>query len=287
MISVDSTIHPVYSSANGELQKRGLKSLGKEKKNAPITNRVMTGAEIARAKKRSGLPLTEENKANLRKDRKETRDLRKERLKRKAKRLKGVVLDNGKKALVYVLTKLTPQKKGFDGMSFADGTTAPSMALSQGFIKTLPDGSTEIVKAEDVVKSSTGAFFDKNEVAKVYMVDKSTVTQPMIDRITIPVAPSGDGQPTTQQQKTTSSDLAIIVPEDQVKSDPVSGEPLLKVDVESADNLTDAEKAKIAQKQGEDNKTNKRKKILIGVGIGLVVIIAGFMIYKNMNRGGK
>jgi hypothetical protein len=138
------------------------------------------------------------------------------------------------------------------------------LSQSQDFVKTNPDGTTTIVKKEDVVKSSTGAFYDKNEVAKVYMVDKATVTQPMIDRITVAVAPTGDNINTTEQQKTTDSDLAIVVEDKNITLDE-NGQPVLKIDAsQGADTMTDEQKAIVAKYDtNKDGKLDKEERAKI------------------------
>lgn len=206
---------------------------------------------------------------------------------RKAKRLKRVKLRSGKTANVYVLTKLSPRKAGFDGeFSYADDPVS-TLTQSEDFVKTNPDGTTTIIKKEDVVKSSTGAFYDKNEVAKVYGVDKSVVTQPMIDRITVAVSPTGNNPTTTEEQKTVNSDLAIVVEDKNIELD-ANGQPVLKVDnVVNADQLTEEQKAKLAQEQADAEKKKKMQKIVIWGGVAVVAIVVGVIVYRRMSRGGK
>jgi hypothetical protein len=219
--------------------------------------------------------------SDKRKARQEVRSTR--RANRKAKRLKRVRLRSGKTANVYVLTKLAPRKSGFDGeFSYADDVSV--LSQSQDFIKTNPDGTTTTIKKEDVVKSSTGAFYDKNEVAKVYGVDKATVTQQMIDRITVAVAPTGDNTNTTEQQKTTDSDLAIVVEDTKITLD-ANGQPILKVDAgDGADNMTEEQKAKLAKEQAEADKKKRMQKIFIWGGVAVVAIIVGVVVYKRMSK---
>lgn len=246
MITVESSANPVYSSANGE-----------------------------RKSKRQAKPLTERQTNRM------TR-----RSVRKAKRLKKVKLRSGKTANVYVLTKIFPKKTNFDGDSFSYADDQIStLTQSENFIKTNADGTIETVAKEDVVKSSTGAFYDKNEVAKVYMVDKATVTQPMIDRITVAVVATGDNLNTSEEQKTNLSDLGIIVDDKNTKLDE-NGELFLKFDVEAgAENMTEAQKAEIAKKQAEEDKKARTRKVLIWSAVGIGILIAGIFVFRKMSKG--
>jgi hypothetical protein len=204
---------------------------------------------------------------------------------RKAKRLKRVKLRSGKTANVYVLTKLSPKKASFDGFSYLDDPVA--LTQSEDFVKTNPDGTTSIIKKEDVVKSSTGAFYDKNEVAKVYGVDKSVVTQQMIDRITVAVTPTGNNPTSAEEQKTVNSDLGIVVNDNQIELD-VNGQPVLKIDnTENGDNMTDEEKAILAQQEADAEKKKKMRRIVIIGGITIVAIVVGVIVYRRMSKGGK
>lgn len=246
MITVESTANPVYSDASGRSRRKPTTDKKQERQDARSTRR-----------------------AN-----------------RKAKRLKRVKLRSGKTANVYVLTKLSPKKTGFDGeFSYADDVSV--LSQSQDFVKTNPDGTTTIIKKEDVVKSSTGAFYDKNEVAKVYGVDKATVTQPMIDRITVAVAPTGENPNTTEQQKTTESDLAIVVEDKNITLD-ANGQPVLKVDaVEGGDNMTEEQKAKLAQEQADADKKKRMRKIIIWGGVAVVAVVIGVVVFRKMRQSGK
>jgi len=216
-------------------------------------------------------------KKEFKTDRKSVRALRKvgRKAKRNARKLKRVKLRNGKTAMVYVLTRLKPVKK-----SGADES------LSIQYVKTYPDNTTSVVLAEDVVKTTDGKFFDKNEVAKAFGVEKSAVTQQMIDRYIIPVAPTTEASPTTTEvQKSPTSDAGVIVPEEKVVMDE-DGNPYVSDDLKADGEILGSDDVKEDDKKAQGGMT-KNQKIVLWVGVGLAVVIIGVVVYRKMssNKG--
>jgi len=192
--------------------------------------------------------------------------------KRNARKLKRVKLRNGKTAIVYVLSRLRPVKK-----SGADES------LTMEYVKTYPDGTTGVVKAEDVVKTTDGKFYDKNEVAKAFGVEKTAVTQQMIDRYVIPVAPTTDATTTTTEvPKSENSDGAVVVPDEKVVTDE-NGNQFLADDTKAEGDLLASDDVKEDDKKAQGGMSKTQKYILWG-GIGLVAIIIGVVVYRKMSK---
>lgn len=193
--------------------------------------------------------------------------------KRNAKRLKRVKLRNGKSAMIYVLSRLRPVKK-----SGADES------LSIQYVKTYPDMTTAVISAEDVVKTADGKFYDKNEVAKAFGVEKTAVTQQMIDRFIVPVAITTDGAETKEVDKTDkSADAGVIIPEEKVVLDE-DGNPYVGEDLKVEGDLLGSDDVKEDDKKKQSGMT-KTQKIVLGVGIGIVVLTIVVVVYRNMSKG--
>lgn len=216
-------------------------------------------------------------RADRKKSRSEARATRKSnrKAKRNAKKLKRVKLRNGKTASVYVLSRLRPVKK-----SGADES------LSVQYVRTYPDQTTAVIKAEDVVKTTDGKFYDKNEVAKAFGVEKTAVTQQMIDRYIIPVAPTSDATTTTNEvPKSENSESGVVVDESKVVTDE-NGDQFLATDTKAEGDLLASDDVKEDDKKAQGGMTKTQKYILWG-GIGVVAIILGVVIYRKMSNKGK
>lgn len=195
--------------------------------------------------------------------------------KRNARKLKRVKLRNGKSVSVYVLSRLKAVRK-----SGADES------LSVQYVRTYPDQTTAVIKAEDVVKTTDGKFYDKNEIAKAFGVEKTAVTQQMIDRYIIPVAPTSENTTTTNEvPKSETSDNAVVIDDTKIVTDE-NGNQFLKDDTKSegdggSDDVKDDDK-----KKAEEG-LSKTQKIILWGGIGLVVVIIGVVVYRKMSSKGK
>ena len=190
--------------------------------------------------------------------------------KRNARKLKRVKMRNGKSAMIYVLSRLRAVKK-----SGADES------LSVQYIKTYPDNTTGVIAKEDVVTTADGKFYDKNEIAKAFGVEKTAVTQQMIDRFIVPVAVTTDGTETKEVDKTDkSADAGVIIPEEKVVLD-ADGNPYVAEDLKNEDG-TGSDDVKVDDKKAQSGMT-KTQKIILGVGIGLVVLTIVYVVYRKMS----
>jgi hypothetical protein len=207
-----------------------------------------------------------------RQTRQETRTTRRtnRKTKRNAKKLKRVKMRNGKSAMIYVLSRLRAVKK-----SGADES------LSVQYIKTYPDNTTGVIAKEDVVTTADGKFYDKNEIAKAFGVEKTAVTQQMIDRFIVPVAVTTDGTETKEVDKTDkSADGGVIIPEEKVILGE-DGNPYVAEDLKNEDG-TGSDDVKVDDKKAQSGMT-KTQKIILGVGIGLVVLTIVYVVYRKMS----
>lgn len=220
----------------------------------------------------SGKPTRSDRKQSRSEARATRRSNRK--AKRNARKLKRVKLRNGRTAVVYVLSRLRPVKK-----SGADES------LTMEYVKTYPDGTTGVVKAEDVVKTTDGKFYDRNEIAKAFGVEKTAVTQQMIDRFIIPVAPTSDATTTTTEvPKSENSDGAVVVPDTKVVTD-ANGDQFLADDTKAEGDLLASDDVKEDDQKAQGGMSKRQKYILWG-GIGLVALIIGVVVYRKMSKKG-
>ena len=137
----------------------------------------------------------------------------------------------------------------------------------------------------NVVKTTDGKFYDKNEIAKAFGVDKTAVTQQMIDRYIIPVAPTSENTTTTNEvPKSETSDNAVVIDDTKIVTDE-NGNQFLKDDTK-AEGEGGSDDVKVDDKKAQGG-MSKTQKIILWGGIGLVVVIIGVVVYRKMSSKGK
>jgi hypothetical protein len=246
MISVQTDL-PVYSNARGSRNRQERKmSPKKEERNLARGQRI--------------------------EERKFARGQRK--AKRNAKRLVRVTRKNGRKVFVYPLTKLRPVSK-FSG-SNGQTTIAPIVPASTEYLKTFPDGTTVNIPASRVIVHSTGVY-DKNDIAKIFNVDPTTLNQTMIDAYIV-------GMPAASQNATTANEAdknnpnnatGLIVDDTKVVMDE-NGNPYVDNEV-----LKEGEPDKDIKDEDKPKMSNTQKYLLVGGA----VLVGGLLIYYFMNKG--
>lgn len=218
---------------------------------------------------------------------KETRQLNRDtrQMERKAKRnapkLKRVKRKNGSSALVMKLIKLVPVKK--QKFSGGNGVLTAIVPTTTEYTKTFEDGTTITIPASDVIVNTAGVF-DKSDIARAFGVAKETLTPEMIDKYLVYLVPTPtNATTTTETDKSATADVSIVIDPTKVVVTP-EGE-FLKTDVQDPN----APIVNVADEQKADQKPLvKWEKYLLWGGIGVGVLIIGYIIYKKTtNKGGK
>jgi len=224
----------------------------------------------------SGTPTKQETRQLDRQNRRTDR-----KAKRNAPKLKRVKRKNGSSALVMKLIKLVPvRKQKFSG---ADAVLTAIIPTSTEYTKTFEDGTTIIIPASDVIVNTAGVF-DKSDIARAFGVTKETLTPEMIDKYLVYLVPTpSNATTTTETDKSPTADVSIVIDPTKVVVTP-EGE-FLKTDVQDPNapvvNVADEQKA-------EQKPLVKWEKYLLWGGIGVGVLIIGYIIYKKTtNKGGK
>jgi hypothetical protein len=253
MISVE-TINPVYSSAEGRIKTKKIRS-----GSSPL------GKTLEDTKKRQAKDLRIANR----------------KAKRNAPKLKRIRRKNGRNAFVMRLIKLVPIQKT-QKFSGGDSTITAIASPVTEYEKKFADGTTIKIPATDVIVNTAGVF-DKNDIARAFGISKEALTQQMIDNYLVYIAPaSANSDTATETTKSASSDVAIEVPDDKLVT--TEEGTFLATDTQGQDEtLKD-----VAQEQkAEQQPLKKYEKVILWGGIALVVVIAGVIIYRKMNKGGS
>jgi len=207
-----------------------------------------------------------ETKTNKNQDRK---------AKRNARRLIRVTRKNGKKVFVYPLTKLKPISK-FSG---GDGNTTivPVVAQPTEYTKTFPDGTSITIPANRVFVHSTGVY-DKNDIAQIFNVDPSILTQQMIDAYIVGMPPaSKNATQTTETDANANSDTGIVVPDKNVVVDD-NGNAFVDKETQPK-----AEPDKDVKDEQKDQKSSMQKYFIWG-GIILAIGVIGYFVLKQTGK---
>jgi hypothetical protein len=151
------------------------------------------------------------------------------------------------------------------------------------YTKTFEDGTTIVIPASDVIVNSAGVF-DKSDIARAFGVTKESLTPEMIDKYLVYIVPTSSGATTTTEtDKSATADVSIVI--DPTKVVTTADGEFLKTDVQDPNapvvNVADEQKA-------EQKPLVKWEKYLLWGGIGVGVLIIGYIIYKKTtNKGGK
>ena len=216
--------------------------------------------------------LTQIERERIRSERKDMRKNRK--AKRNAKKLLRLKNKQGKELILFPLTRLRRNKDNKLVKTYPDGTETivkPEMAVQITTIESTPTGPVK--KVIEV---------DKAEVAEVLQVPINTVTPQMIEqkKIEVPIA-----QAPIQAQETktigTENVVGITIDPGNVTTD--------ENGVSYASTQTQGQEEPIADVI--DGNTTEEKKgmslgLKIGIGVGIVVIlgVAGYLIYRSTKK---
>jgi hypothetical protein len=201
--------------------------------------------------------------------------------KRNAPKLKRIRRKNGRNAFVMRLIKLVPIQKT-QKFSGGDSTITAIASPVTEYEKKFADGTTIKIPATDVIVNTAGVF-DKNDIARAFGVTKEALTQQMIDNYLVYIVPAPANSDTaTETNKSASSDVAIEVPEDKLVT--TDEGTFLATDTQGKD---ETPKDVAEEQKAEQQPLKKYEKVILWGGIALVVIIAGVIIYRKMNKGGS
>lgn len=197
--------------------------------------------------------------------------------KRNAPKLKRVKRKNGTSAMVMKLIKLIPVKK--QKFSGVDAVLTAVIPTSTEYTKTFEDGTTIIIPATDVIVNTAGVF-DKSDIARAFGVTKETLTPEMIDKYLVYLVPTPtNATTTTETDKSATADVSIVIDPTKVVTTP-DGE-FLATDVQDPN----APVVDVAQEQKAEQKPLvKWEKYLLWGGIGVGVLIIGYIIYKKSSK---
>ena len=216
--------------------------------------------------------LTQIERERIRSERKDMRKNRK--AKRNAKKLLRLKNKQGKELILFPLTRLRRNKDNKLVKTYPDGTETivkPEMAVQITTIESTPTGPVK--KVIEV---------DKAEVAEVLQVPINTVTPQMIEQKKIEV-PIAQAPIQAQETKTTGTEnvVGITIDPGNVTTD--------ENGVSYASTQTQGQEEPIADVI--DGNTTEEKKgmslgLKIGIGVGIVVIlgVAGYLIYRSTKK---
>lgn len=259
MINVETT-NPVYSSADGKINR---------KRKTPVGNGL--NLKVASPDGKGGF-----RDATKRETRKFNR-----KAKRNAPKLKRVKRKNGATALVMKLIKLMPKQKK-QKFSGVDAVLTAVVPVSTEYTKTFEDGTTITIPATDVIVNTAGVF-DKSDIARAFGVTKETLTPEMIDKYLVYLVPTPtNATTTTETDKSATADVSIVIDPNKVVETPEG--TFLATDTQDE---TETEKDVAVEQKKEQAPLKKYEKIILWGGIGLVVLIAGVIIYRKMSKGGS
>jgi len=234
------------------------------------SNPVISNFRGDRKKRKSTTP----SKGDVRRsDRRSNR-----RAKRNAPKLKRVRRKSGKTSFVMKLIKLAPAgKQKFSGTNGL--TPLIPISIPTEYTKTFADGITIIIQAVDVIVHASGVF-DKNDIAKALGIAKETLTQEMIDKFLVYIAPvSVDSNVATETNRSASSDVAIEVPATNVV-ETLNG-TFLATDTQPDD---EPPKDVAVEDSLKQNPLKKNEKLILWGGVALVVLIIGVIIFRKMKK---
>lgn len=250
MINVE-TDNPVYSNADGKAFKKLKDMLPKGK----------TDAQKATAKGERAIKKGERDVKQS--GRKADREVKK--ADRKAKRAKknGSPLTKLKEKFLKKIKEIKTNREGKK-------------------VKTQPDGTETVVAPKNIVVTPQGEY-DKVEIGRALNVPPEQVTSALIAQRSVATAPTTTAiASATIIPASPSADLAIVVQPSLVENDS-AGMPYLSVDLQSVDEpLMD-----VAKEESGKRKLSKTEKIVLWAGVGLVVIIVGYLGYKKFTSKKK
>jgi|688.fasta_scaffold356853_1 hypothetical protein len=147
------------------------------------------------------------------------------------------------------------------------------------YTKTFEDGTTLVIPAQDVIVNTAGVF-DKSDIARALGVPKESLTPAMIEKYLVYVVPTTSGATTTTEtDKSATADVSIVIDPTKVVSTPEGD--FLATDVQDPN----APVIDVAQEQKAEQKPLvKWEKYLLWGGIGIGVLIIGYIIYKKTSK---